>query len=103
MINEIIDSVIKAEKKAEKIVAKASTDSKEIIVKAKEQCDDMIKKAREDVALKKEREFLSAENRGEDIAEELIERQNAEIDGFKVQIKDKTDEAIQFIVGRLLD
>lgn len=102
MINEVINSIIEAEKKAEEMVATAYARSKEILSDAEAKKLAIAQAVKERTKLQVKEILDAGEAEAESAALEVIGKGEAEASAQFVEGMEKSQEALSYIVGRML-
>ena len=103
MSQQIIDVILRNEEEAQEILRRAAVSVREIIQKSREKCE-IEQKARVESAKTEALAFLdAAEKQAETERLERLKQNDAECGELEKKAWGKTEEAVQFITGRLVN
>ena len=101
IMNETLDSILKAEKKAEQIVGEASERSKAVILRGEEAAERKKEEAVSAFYEERKKAIEEAEGEAEKIYGDMMDNGESEAYALKVSCKDKIEKAANDVIGRI--
>lgn len=102
-MNEIISSILEAEKKADEIITSAGLQSKSLIMEAEKKADRIRNDAVTEFKSFRKESVLLTDKKAEEVYAEEIEKGNKKAFEIKESIEGKTNSVSDEIVKRILD
>lgn len=102
MTKETIQSIKKAELKAEQIGRDAHGESEELIHNAIKEGQTIVSNMAKEAKLQSKKELEAANNQGKRLMEEVLEKTEKEIVLLKELAKGKEKEAIQLVISEIV-
>lgn len=101
MINEVISSILEAEKKAEQIVKDSAVTSRAILEDAESQSRKIKAAANEEIKNERKDKLAKANKEAEDLYKKEIEKAKLSSSKKKEEASKNVDKAVEFIAGRI--
>lgn len=100
-MNEIVGSILNAEKEAERIVAEASEKGKAAVLNGETRAEEIRERAVSEFSEERKNTLAQAEARAEAVYGEMLENGKAAAAAFKAKCEGKIGSAAGEIVGRI--
>lgn len=102
-MNEMINSILEAEKKAAEIVGDASEKSKAVMIRGEEDAERVKENAVGEFAEERKKTIAEAERKAESIYGDMLDEGESAAYALKVSCKDKIENAADDVIGRIFD
>lgn len=102
-MNEVINSILEAEKKAAEIVAKASEESKTRIIKGEETAEREKETAVSAFLDERKRVLSQAESKAQAAYDEILNAGKASAEDLKKSCAERVEDAAKTVIGRIFD
>ena len=103
IMNEVINSILEAEKKAAEIVAKASEESKTRIIKGEETAEREKETAVSAFLDERKRVLSQAESKAQAAYDEILSAGKARAEDLKKSCAERVEDAAKTVIGRIFD
>ena len=103
MINEIIGSILEAEKEADDIINNANANALKMYTSAKQRASEINKEAKDEMYSVAQNKYINAETEGEKEAADIISKGKQKAEALENIDKEKYDKAVEYILRRLYE
>ena len=100
-MNEIVGSILNAEKEAERIVSEASEKGKAAVLNGETRAEEIRERAVSEFSEERKNTLAQAEARAEAVYGEMLENGKAAATAFKAKCEGKIESAAEESVGRI--
>lgn len=101
MVQEIIDSIVKAENQADVIVKEANAKAKETVAKANSAAEDTIAEAKEKAKSEAKKNAENAKKKADADYADAVAVNAKKIEALEKTAKKNLDKAAEVVIGRL--